>query len=143
MTTGTVGAATPGSLSPSPMNSATIVAPEPWMAQSLCAQTDPEIFFPERGKTTHHAAKQVCDRCDVREQCLAYALRNGETEGVWGGLSPNELRKLRKARGETSKPVQVLCFRGHDLTPDNVYELKNGRTICKECARHNETRRAA
>ncbi len=64
----------------------------PWMDDALCAQTDPEIFFPENGGSTRNA-KRICGGCDVREECLQYALRTGQTVGVWAGLSPQQLRR--------------------------------------------------
>lgn len=67
-----------------------------WQADALCAQTDPEAFFPEKGGSTREA-KKVCDGCEVRSQCLDYALANDERFGIWGGLSERERRKLRKA----------------------------------------------
>lgn len=67
---------------------------EPWQAQALCAQTDPEAFFPDKGGSTR-AAKAVCARCPVRAECLAFALENDERFGVWGGLSERERRQLR------------------------------------------------
>lgn len=70
-------------------------APEPWMEDGLCAQTDPEMFFPEKGGSTK-GAKRVCASCDVREQCLAFALKNEERFGIWGGLSERERRKLAR-----------------------------------------------
>ena len=66
-----------------------------WQADSLCAQTDPEAFFPEKGGSTRDA-KKICASCDVRAQCLEYALQNDERFGIWGGLSERERRKLRK-----------------------------------------------
>jgi WhiB family redox-sensing transcriptional regulator len=66
-----------------------------WQADSLCAQTDPEAFFPEKGGSTRDA-KKICASCDVRAQCLEYALHNDERFGIWGGLSERERRKLRK-----------------------------------------------
>jgi WhiB family redox-sensing transcriptional regulator len=66
-----------------------------WQADSLCAQTDPEAFFPEKGGSTRDA-KKICGSCDVRTQCLEYALMNDERFGIWGGLSERERRKLRK-----------------------------------------------
>lgn len=71
--------------------------PEPWTRDALCAQTDPEIFFPEEDWQTARKAKTICARCDVRAACLAYALRNRETDGVWGGLAPKERQRLRRA----------------------------------------------
>jgi len=66
-----------------------------WQTDSLCAQTDPEAFFPEKGGSTRDA-KKICTSCEVRNQCLEYALKNDERFGIWGGLSERERRKLRK-----------------------------------------------
>ncbi|MDZ4046093.1 MAG: WhiB family transcriptional regulator [Rhodoglobus sp.] len=69
--------------------------PLAWQSDSLCAQTDPEAFFPEKGGSTRDA-KKICSSCEVRTQCLEYALENDERFGIWGGLSERERRKLRK-----------------------------------------------
>ena len=66
-----------------------------WQAEALCAQTDPEAFFPEKGGSTRDA-KRVCVVCPVREECLQYAMDNDERFGIWGGLSERERRRLRK-----------------------------------------------
>ena len=66
-----------------------------WQEQSLCAQTDPEAFFPEKGGSTREA-KKVCLTCEVRGDCLENALMNDERFGIWGGLSERERRKLKK-----------------------------------------------
>jgi WhiB family transcriptional regulator, redox-sensing transcriptional regulator len=66
-----------------------------WQERSLCAQTDPEAFFPEKGGSTREA-KKVCVGCEVRSECLEYALANDERFGIWGGLSERERRKLKK-----------------------------------------------
>ena len=66
-----------------------------WQSDSLCAQTDPEAFFPEKGGSTRDA-KKICASCEVKAQCLEYALENDERFGIWGGLSERERRKLRK-----------------------------------------------
>jgi WhiB family redox-sensing transcriptional regulator len=64
-----------------------------WQTQALCTQTDPEIFSPEKGKTSK-SAKKVCAKCEVQEQCLAYALEHNERFGIWGGLDVKERDKL-------------------------------------------------
>ena len=64
-----------------------------WRDDALCARTDLEAFFPEKG-TSNHDAKKICSNCEVRAECLEYALQNGEQFGVWGGLSERERRKL-------------------------------------------------
>ena len=66
-----------------------------WQERALCAQTDPEAFFPEKGGSTREA-KRVCMSCEVRVQCLDYALENDERFGIWGGLSERERRKLKR-----------------------------------------------
>jgi len=66
-----------------------------WQKRALCAQTDPEAFFPEKGGSTREA-KKVCLSCDVRSECLEYALANDERFGIWGGLSERERRRLKK-----------------------------------------------
>jgi WhiB family transcriptional regulator, redox-sensing transcriptional regulator len=66
-----------------------------WQERSLCAQTDPEAFFPEKGGSTREA-KKVCIGCEVRAECLEYALAHDERFGIWGGLSERERRKLKK-----------------------------------------------
>lgn len=66
-----------------------------WQERALCAQTDPEAFFPEKGGSTRDA-KKICVSCEVRAECLAYALENDERFGIWGGLSERERRKLKR-----------------------------------------------
>ncbi|WP_425956331.1 WhiB family transcriptional regulator [Xylanimonas sp. McL0601] len=66
-----------------------------WQDRALCAQTDPEAFFPEKGGSTREA-KKVCAGCEVRAECLEYALANDERFGIWGGLSERERRKLKR-----------------------------------------------
>jgi len=66
-----------------------------WQERALCAQTDPESFFPEKGGSTREA-KKVCLSCEVRAECLEYALLHDERFGIWGGMSERERRKLKK-----------------------------------------------
>ncbi len=66
-----------------------------WQERALCAQTDPEAFFPEKGGSTREA-KKVCTQCEVRAECLDYALAHDERFGIWGGLSERERRKLKR-----------------------------------------------
>lgn len=66
-----------------------------WQGKARCLEVDPEIFFPERGGSSK-SARAVCKQCEVRLECLRYALRNREQFGIWGGTSERERRKLRK-----------------------------------------------
>ena len=70
---------------------------ETWRLDALCAETDPEAFFPEKGGSTREA-KRVCSGCEVRAECLESALANDERFGIWGGLSERERRRIRLAR---------------------------------------------
>ncbi len=65
-----------------------------WQDQALCAQTDPELFHEKGGSTRE--AKRVCESCEVRSECLEYALANDERFGIWGGMSERERRRLKK-----------------------------------------------
>ncbi len=71
---------------------------EQWQERALCAQTDPEAFFPEKGGSTREA-KRICMGCEVRDECLEYALAHDERFGIWGGLSERERRRLKRGIG--------------------------------------------
>ena len=68
---------------------------EGWQERALCAQTDPEAFFPEKGGSTREA-KKICTGCEVKAECLEYALANDERFGIWGGLSERERRRIKR-----------------------------------------------
>jgi WhiB family redox-sensing transcriptional regulator len=68
-----------------------------WQDLANCLGVDPDLFFPERGASTREA-KEVCRGCVVREDCLEYALANGEKFGIWGGMSERERRRIRRQR---------------------------------------------
>lgn len=74
-----------------------LLQPLDWQSDARCNDADPEIFFPERGGSSK-AARAVCSQCDVRAECLEYALNNKEQFGIWGGTSERERRRLRKER---------------------------------------------
>jgi WhiB family redox-sensing transcriptional regulator len=68
-----------------------------WQELANCLGVDPDLFFPERGASTREA-KEVCRGCVVREDCLEFALANGEKFGIWGGMSERERRRIRRQR---------------------------------------------
>lgn len=81
-----------------------------WQDEALCAQADPESWYPEKGGSTT-AAKRVCMECPVRAQCLNEALERQERFGIWGGLSERERRKL--GRGTVvDVPVEITLQTG-------------------------------
>lgn len=71
-----------------------------WRHQSACLDEDPELFFPigNTGPALAQVeqAKKVCARCVVREACLQWALDAGQDYGVWGGMSEDERRALKR-----------------------------------------------
>jgi len=79
-----------------------------WHDLARCAETDPEMFFPDKGESVR-PAKRVCAGCEVRAECLQDALDRGERFGVWGGLSERERRVL------ASQPSPVRCCPFHGL----------------------------
>ncbi|MGP4003999.1 WhiB family transcriptional regulator [Streptomyces sp. 8N706] len=78
-----------------PVSTAAPARPRP-----ACADEDPELFFPigNTGPALFQIeeAKVVCGRCPVMEQCLQWALENNEHSGVWGGLSEDERRAMKR-----------------------------------------------
>jgi len=75
-----------------------------WRDRALCQETDPDAFFPEKGGSTREA-KKICFRCEVRLECLEYALGHDERFGIWGGLSERDRRKLKRNGGRGLPPV--------------------------------------
>lgn len=71
----------------------------PWAKDGACAGEDPELFFPLKNDPGD-TARQVCARCGVREECLAYALDADEKFGIWGGLDENQRRALRRKQAK-------------------------------------------
>jgi WhiB family transcriptional regulator, redox-sensing transcriptional regulator len=68
-----------------------------WQERANCLGVDPDLFFPERGASTKEA-KAVRGGCEVKTECLEYALRHGEKFGIWGGMSERERRRIRRQR---------------------------------------------
>jgi hypothetical protein len=82
--------------------------PEPWTKRALCAQTDPDAFFPEKGGSTREA-KRICLDCEVKDECLNYALAHDERFGIWGGLSERERRKFKKQLATVDEEDQAVA----------------------------------
>ena len=72
-------------------------------ADALCAETDPDAFYPEQGESTR-AAKKICRRCELQDACLEWALENSERFGVWGGTSERERRAMSQPHA-SRKPI--------------------------------------
>lgn len=72
-----------------------------WRKHASCQGLDPLIFYPVSEEAAEEA-KAVCYECPVREPCLDYALMNRERDGVWGGATERERRRLVRQRRKTA-----------------------------------------
>lgn len=73
-----------------------------WRDRAACRGEDPELFFPvgrdDVDRPEIDAAKEICDRCPVLDECLDYALQTRQPEGIWGGLTSTGRRALARRR---------------------------------------------
>lgn len=118
-------------------------APGHWVEDAVCGQTDPEIFFPEKGVSSA-MAKLVCRRCPVIDKCLDYAVNAPMIlDGVWGGTTVKQRQELRRQRGVSNRLPDVCG------TPAGVRRhYRNKEVPCAACRRASaqdraERRRAA
>jgi len=72
-----------------------------WRNRAACKGIDPEIFFPVSEEDAE-PAKEICAVCPVRESCLEHALANREREGIWGGFTERERRRIVRQRRKTA-----------------------------------------
>jgi WhiB family redox-sensing transcriptional regulator len=66
-----------------------------WMDRARCLEVGPAFHFPEKGESTREA-KKICFACEVRADCLAYAMGNNERYGIFGGMSERERSRLKR-----------------------------------------------
>ncbi|HEX4903468.1 MAG TPA: WhiB family transcriptional regulator [Acidimicrobiales bacterium] len=72
-----------------------------WASRAACHGLDPRLFFPAEDDDPE-VAKAVCAQCAVREPCLEFALGAREREGVWGGCTEAERRRIARRRRRAS-----------------------------------------
>jgi len=72
-----------------------------WRQHSACRGVDPEVFYPVSDEEAEEA-KDICAECVVRQPCLEYALANRERDGVWGGATERERRRIVRQRRKTA-----------------------------------------
>ena len=66
---------------------------------ALCAETDPELFFPDKTNISNgYLAKKICNKCPLKQQCFEYAIKDWELKGIWGGTSERERWEIRAGR---------------------------------------------
>lgn len=83
-----------------------------WRAAGACLSADPDLFFPIATGTAAAAkqiskAQRICAGCQVRQECLDFAMRTGEMNGIWGGTTPEERIRVRR-RHTRRRPVRRL-----------------------------------
>jgi WhiB family redox-sensing transcriptional regulator len=73
-----------------------------WRKRAACRGIDPEVFYPVADETEAEEAKAICDVCPVRQACLEHALAHREREGVWGGATERERRRILRQRRKSA-----------------------------------------
>lgn len=86
------------------LNALDLTPGQGWRAEAACRDYDPEIFFPE-DENPAAKAKAICATCPVRMECLDWAIRNREPEGIWGGMTAAERRRVRRQRQKEAARV--------------------------------------
>ena len=72
-----------------------------WRQRAACRGVDPDVFYPVSDDDADEA-KDICTQCSVRQACLEYALANRERDGVWGGATERERRRIVRQRRKTA-----------------------------------------
>jgi WhiB family redox-sensing transcriptional regulator len=72
-----------------------------WRQRAACRGVDPDIFYPVSDEEAEEA-KTICAECAVRQPCLEYALANRERDGVWGGATERERRRIIRQRRKSA-----------------------------------------
>lgn len=86
-----------------------------WHEKAACRDKDPELFFPAGNASAAYRqiekAKSICNECNVSAVCLRYALRHSQDFGVWGGLSEDERRSLKRRamRAKKQQELRLSC----------------------------------
>jgi WhiB family redox-sensing transcriptional regulator len=89
-----------------------------WFTKAACLGQDTELFYPIPG--TKGAVKQAeevkafCRICDVKNECLEYAIKNEEVFGIWGGTTPKERSKIMAKRTVIAKDISIKVVKNND-----------------------------
>jgi WhiB family transcriptional regulator, redox-sensing transcriptional regulator len=80
-----------------------------WRSQGACLHADPDVFFPisvaGASTTQVRMARAICAGCPVRSDCVDFAVEHREIQGIWGGTTDEERKKLRRVRARTASTV--------------------------------------
>lgn len=135
-----------------PTTAATATAPD-WR-RALCAQTDPNLFFPDgtggKVKRDKEQAKRVCGRCPIRAACGQWAVETGQSSGVWGGMDEDERRDALSGHrsGQYERCIQEQEFIEERIAEGGKYqqiadELGVGRAAVCRAVKFFRTEREA
>ena len=102
------------------------VKDRPWIAEAACRGLDTEIFFPV-SEEDEGEAKLVCQTCPVQAQCLDWALRTRQEDGVWGGLGERERRQVRRRRVERKDPLSLIMAQVERRGDEDCWPWQGGR----------------
>ena len=73
-----------------------------WRQQARCRGVDPATFYPVSDEDDALEAKEICAECPVREPCLEYAITAREKDGIWGGMTARERRRMIRQRRKSA-----------------------------------------
>lgn len=90
-----------GLLAPQVFGIAHYQPPTQFSARPVCAETDPDLFFPDQDSWQVQIARRVCAGCPIKDECLEMALQRHEAFGVWGGTTPRQRRRMWRRREES------------------------------------------
>lgn len=99
---------------------------ENWRNSALCAQSDPDAWFPEKGAAPPYTQRRICNSCPVRQECLDEALDMGYRYGIWGGTTHRQ--RLGKYRDQPVHPA------GDSMIKDLVQEYTRYGMTAKQIA---------
>ena len=103
-----------------------------WRTRATCLGEDPELFFPIGSAgpalVQIEEAKTICRRCEVVDTCLRWAMESGADTGVWGGLSDDERRSLKRRKARAGVLSLVVGGQGRQRGPQ-LEERKPGPAL--------------
>ncbi|MEU2134948.1 WhiB family transcriptional regulator [Streptomyces sp. NPDC018352] len=119
-----------------------------WMDSALCAQTDPDLWYPEGSGQHARTALRVCDQCPVRPECGEYAqgvedASDGRRYGAWAGLSA--CQRNRQTSASAARDAQIIALTAQNLTAAQIGDRLGitGRTVDRVRATHRQQQEAA
>jgi len=113
-----------------PGNEFTVAMPR-FEGNAACAETDPDAFYPEpggEGIVVANQARAICGGCEIRTQCLHWALANGEA-GIWGGLTEEQRNQIRRR----PRPATHKTERVHGNEAGEAQHRRRGEPVCDRC----------